>query len=255
MRKILAVSFAALVCLLPFSVAFAGNEDGWKFNFNTEVISQWLGEPGGIIIYNRPAIRNQLTFSKGKYYGGVWISIGLNDKGIHHRADFGDEVDLFFGIHQPFEFLEIDLSAKYFALNDLRNSEDDALVIDGQFDFPTQLFTPYLAVRYWGEIGNKSLERGWFFRPGIKKSFLVLKRVGINFDTSLTFSDGPMGKDPGFICGTIKVSSDLKINERVSVSPFVVFQLPSSSQDGGNKDFTGNKSKEVMFGISLNFEF
>lgn len=254
MKKFFVVSVAMLAGLLPFSAVFAGSENGWKFNFQTEVVSQWLGDPGGITVYNRPAIRNQFTLSKGKYYGGVWVSTGLNDKGIRHRADFGDEIDFFLGIHQQFRLLEVDLSVKYFALNDFRNLNDDALVLDAQVDFPIQFITPYFATRYWGEIGSKSLEKGWFFKPGAKKTFKVSERIMVDIDTFFTFSDGPIDKDPGFICGVIKVSSDVKITKGITFSPFAVFQFPSSSQHGDPRDFTRKKDKEMMFGISLNFD-
>lgn len=242
---------------LSSAFTFAEDSDSLKVNLNTGIVSLWLGEPGGIRVYNRPAWRNEVIISKKYnkrvYYVGVWGSFGLNDKGISHKDDFGDEVDFFAGLRQSFKFSEIDLSLKYFLLNDFRKS-DDPWIIDAQFDFPASLLTTYIAIRYWGETGKDSLERGWFFRPGVKRSFPVLKIAAVNLDTSLNFSDGPLGKKPGFICGAIKVSLDLKINDWVSLSPFVVLQIPAASQKGKSEDFTGGKD-DVMFGVNIGFSF
>lgn len=251
MKKIFVV-FAVLAVLTPCFIASA--EDGeWKFNLSTGVTSQYLAKPG-MVLYNRPIWENIFVFSLNQYYGGFWTSAGLNDRGIHHKFDFGDEIDLFGGFRYEFKILKIDLRASYFALNNFRNSHDDLWVIDSWLDLKTPLLTPYLYIRYFGEVGSESPERGWFYWVGVKKNLPLSDKISFNLNSSLAFSDGALRRDPGFIYGRIFTVANIKINDKVSLSPFLVIQIPAGGQHGKPTDYT-DKREKFMFGVSLNINF
>lgn len=254
MKKFLAVFVTASLGLLFFSVAFAGNENNWKFNLSTGVNSQYLAKPG-MVLYNRPIWENNFVISyRDSYYAGSWIPVGLNDRGLKHKKDFGDELQLFAGVKNNWRFLKSDLRFNYFVLNDFRKSRDDLWVFDGWLDFNVPLATPYLYVRYFGEVGRKSPERGWFYWVGLKRNQSLSDKVSLNLNALLAFSDGALSRDPGFIYGRLLTSVDVRISQKVSLSPFLTIQVPAGGQRGRRNDYTDQKEKMAV-GVNLNFNF
>lgn len=156
MKKFFVVFPAVFLGLLFFSAAFAENENNWKFNLSAGITSQYLAKPG-MVLYNRPIWENNFViFYRELYYAGSWIPVGLNDRNLKHKKDFGDEFQFFGGIKKNWRFLKSDLRLNYFALNDFRKSHDDLWVFDGWLDFNVPSVTPYVYVRYFGEVGRKS---------------------------------------------------------------------------------------------------
>lgn len=261
MRKVVMTVLVSLVALLPYSTALAENGN-WLFEITTGINSQYLARPG-MVLYNRPLWENSFAISHALVhditgYAGVWGVIGLNDRGLSHKKDYGDEFNGFVGLRRDlFGFLGVDLRGSYFAL---KHHRDDLWVIDGVFHFKNPYITPYVAIRYFGEVEDRSPNKGWLSLVGLKKSIPLSDTANLYLNTFMASSDGVLGRDPSwFVYGRVQVGAEVKVAERngvaISLLPSVTIQLPAANQNGHPKDYTGQKEKEVAFGILIKFSF
>lgn len=248
--------FSVIVLLISSNISYADNHDFkslWKFNFMVGLRSEFLGRPG-LQVHNRPLVEGLVVATyNDKFYIAGWGSTSWNSKGISHKNNFSREIDLIAGLYQQLGFAKMEFRVSYFALNFLSKSNDDVLALDWAADFTIPHFpvTPYLEIQYSGEVGRKSPERGWFGWPGLKNDFSISKSVTLNIRAYAEFSDGALGKDPGFIYSRLQLTPTIKVGSKLSVSPTVIFQFPASNQDGKPGDYANRE--RVVFGLSFNF--
>lgn len=262
MRKFFVAYFVVLLNLLPYSTAFAENGD-WLVEATTGINSDYLARPG-MVLYNRPLWENSFVVSHTlrdydvTWYAGVWGVIGLNDRGLSHAKDYGDEFNAFMGLHRDlFGFLGVDVRGSYFAL---KHHRDDLWVVDAVLHFKNPYVTPYVSVRYFGEVEGRSPNKGWLSLIGLKKTIPLSNTASLYLNTYIASSDGALGRDPSwFIYGRMQVGAEVKVTERngvaVSLLSSVTIQLPAANQNGHAKDYTGQKEKEISFGVLIKFSF
>ena len=73
--------FLFLVVSVPLFLSAAdklSTDISWVFK--TTVMSEYLAKPG-ITLHDQPILINEVTGKIGPWYGGIWSSVGLTDRG------------------------------------------------------------------------------------------------------------------------------------------------------------------------------
>jgi hypothetical protein len=186
MNRIMMIVFALIVA---GGRAVGGELSG---SFSSGIDSQYLVEPG-FVAHNRPIWWNRFRLEKDGWYGTLWGSLGIDDE----VDDNGEELDIKGGKKFGVAGYPVDLSGGYFFLAPFASSANDAWAFDGRMDFPGLLpwITPWLAVQYLGEVGEKSAKAGWFGWVGAQRTQpfgfrlpLQEKEFSLDFDADTAFS-------------------------------------------------------------------
>lgn len=250
MKKIKTILFFVLITIPNICLA---EDNNYKIQWKTSLISQYLSKPGFTLSNHRPITTNQLTIFYNNFFRFGFLGFnGLNNHGIDHKKNFSNEIDAFVGLNKAFSSINFDAEISYFGLNRFRKSSDDIWVFDGQIKNNLSLFHPYFSIRHFGEVGAKSHgKKGWFYWLGAEKN-LPFKKLPINLDIQFAFTDGALNRQSGFIYSRVKTSTKIQF-KKIVISPFVIFQIPAGDQNGDKRDYI--KEEETAAGISFTFNF
>jgi hypothetical protein len=204
---------------------------------------------------------NEVVVSKNNFYGGLWSATSL---GSEKYGKFGKELDFNFGYKRAFgdgQFWSptFDIALSYYILGDWTTVGDDRFVVDFRVEFAKiPIAQPYIAIRYFGSVGEASKD-GEFFWFGLKRDqMLGFKPIGgevsLRADASFAFvTQGSMGRDGGFIYSRVQTLFNIPLSKKFSFNPFCMVQIPAGDQNGGKRDFVSGV--EQVFGGFLSVRF
>lgn len=233
--------------MLVFSVLTAAGQD-LDWNIKNSLVSKYLGTIG-VVISDDPSFVNDITVSKGNYYAGIWTATGIGH-GPYGRT-FKDELDPYIGLSHSFGPLKYEITAIYFAIANLGKMNDDLWVIDQQLSSSGfHGFKPYVVLRCFNRVGSQSPEGGWYLWAGVRREQSV-GRYKLNIDMLTSYSDGPLGKNPGQVYYKTVLNSPIPISKSVILTPTISYQVPTSQQR--KSEFPFARKSEFVFGVTLSY--
>lgn len=251
------ISAVVLVVVLFDNLGTAGEI---QYRAKAGIQNQYVNK-AGLVAYDAPIMINEVVVSKNNFYGGLWNATSL---GSEKYGKFGKELDFSFGYKRAFGAGQFwiptcDIALSYYILGDWKTISDDRFVADFRVEFLKIPFAqPYVAVRYFGSVGEASKD-GEFFWLGLKRDQpLGIKpfggEVSLRVDGSFAFAiQGSMGRDGGFIYSRVQTLLNVPLSKKFSVNPFCMVQIPAGDQNGGKRDFVSGV--ERVFGGFLNVRF
>lgn len=247
--------FAFLLFFSMISAFRAHAAETPTISYTFGVLSAYLAKPG-LTLFSSPIATNEIRVSFPEWYAGVWSSTGFNNK----LDDFDDEIDGYVGYRKRFSLLahplESDVKVSYFVMTPV----GDQIIFDGKLTLLSSVLQPYVSSRFFGEVNSESPPEGWFTWIGVKKSlplgFKLLmqsKDLSLDADGHVAFSHGALGGRAGFIYARFGVSLPIEINDRLTLSPLLVYQLTDGGQRGLKSDYT--RGDKILGGFFLQCDF
>ena len=232
--------------------------DELHFRLETSIRSAYLAKVG-VLLYDQPSWVNDLSASYRSWYAGVWSTAGLSDDEFGNN--FGDEIDWYAGWKKAFGYVDLDLTASYFQLRKLNQSRDDLVALDAKFTCTAdKLLQPYLQVRRIESIGDASPDGGWFVFFGSQYRQPLwfnlpgnADRQNLLVDVSGAYSDGALGRESGVPWGRVKLSTDVRLSDDLTLTPSVLWQIGAGDQDGLPDDYTDGN--QTVYALSLTYKF
>lgn len=232
-----------LVCLIPFLFCWnvvTAKETSWSLS--SSVYSKYIGKVGGIFSED-PILVNELSWSRGGAFAGVWSSTGIN-KGSY-GSTYADEVDLYVGYSHSFDWIRIQADVAYYTIKNLELMNDDIFAVDGEVSLlKIPFIQPYISFRQFAKVGRNSFPDGTFYWAGMRRT-----QWGISLDWMNAYSDGALGNDPGFVFTRITANYPIALNKKFTITPSVVLQRPIGGQERHQRAYT--TKDEVVWGLTL----
>lgn len=226
----------------------------------TAVSSQYLGKPG-VIFHKDPQLETQLTLKwgndKSAWYGGLWTSSALDNR----SGDFDDEIDLWVGYQRFFKQVTLDGRLSYFAFEQFDEPGTDQWVIDLKATLEqVPMVKPHFQLRYFGEVGSKSPESGFFAFAGLSRSQPLgfslpwaTNQQTLDLGTETLWSFGALGRDAGYVGTKLWVSTTIPTSKRSYLTPSITYQLSAGDQDGGPGDYVDGNQWVYRLAWGFNF--
>ena len=149
--------------------------------------------------------------------------------------EFEREVDWTVGYDHAFKHWSLDLSATYCNLGDLGKVDDDQWSVDTKATLTSWPVKPYLWLRYLGEFSQASPKGGFSGIIGATRKQSLgfclpgnTEKQTLDLDGCLVFTNGALDLKPGFACGRITASTDIKMTKHSFLTPSVTWQTGSS---------------------------
>ncbi len=247
------VIIMAFFGMLPVSKLIAGDSYPLTGSFTTILNSAYMGKICAVF-YRGPTTVNYLDVNFGDHWTlELWSSTGLGKE--KYGSTYADEFDIFLNYHRRFSDFKFSLTAAYFFLKDLNDLQSDMWIVDGEVSYAKyDYFQPYVNVRYFGQVSDKSFERGWFVWAGIRGSYPTpLKQVKLTLDASVAYSDGALGKDAGLVYGRTVIGLPVALSKRVSFTPSILLQAPLGNQRNSFLRYTDRNEAIVSAALSVSF--
>ena len=155
--------------------------------------------------------------------------------------------------------MKLDLLALYDAISEIEKLDDDVIEFRFRIDLPrTPVIQPYTELYRWEKTGSDAPPIGWFTRAGIVRQqplglFLNGKELKLCVDLSIGHSsDGLFGKGEGLAYYRAIISTDIPINDQLTISPSIVGQLPGKGQPS-DRSFVDHS--RVFYNLSFKYVF
>lgn len=183
----------------------------------------YIGSVGGVFS-DKASFVNDTTVSKGSWFAGMWSVTGPG------KAPYKQDIDPYLGFVRSRGPVSYEACATYFALTHMRLSADDLWVIDQKIAYTgCSVCEPYIRLRANNKVGSNSFEPGWFGWGGIKRKD-ALGRAAIVNNLETAWSDGPYGKDPGFVFARLTSYLEISLSRSIRVGPSILYQIPIAGQ-------------------------
>lgn len=231
--------------------AYAGDDkavwnDQASWSLKTGVYTGYLGAIGKMFTRDQVLIQ-ELGVTDGSFNAAVWNSTGLGAR--KYGKTLADEWDVTVGWSHMFGIVRYDVSGSLYFIAELSRLNDDLLTVDQQLSIPIWSgLAPYIKVRAFNRIGSKSPEAGWFVWAGFQRVEALFGQE-INLDVSTAYSDGPLGKEPGFVFSRFTANTSFAITRKYNLVPSIVLQVPFASQKRTIRSYT--TQTEVVGGLTL----
>lgn len=226
----------------------------------TAIANQYLGKPG-IVIHEDPQLETQLTLKwsndKSAWYGGLWTSSALDNR----SGDFDDEIDLWVGYQRYFKQVTLDGRLSYFAFEQFDEPETDQWVIDLKLTLEqVPVVKPHFQLRYFGEVGSKSPESGFFAFAGLSRSQSLgfslpwtEDKQALDLGAETLWSFGALGRDAGYVGTKLWASTTIPTSKHSYLTPSILYQLSAGDQDGSASDYVDGNQWVFRLAWGLNF--
>lgn len=231
-------------------------EDYFSGFFKTGPQSEYLARSGATFSKD-PIWVNIVEADYKGFYLGVWNSTGLSEH--RYGGTYADEYDLYGGWTHKFGPVALDLSATYFALTELDQSDDDMWITEQEislYKFP--FVQPYIRSRYFGSVGGDCWRTGWFVFGGVRKSIILIEQIDpnkrpvrLNLDFSTAYSTGAIRHFNGFVYGRGTLCLEIPLSKRVTLIPNMIYQVAAP----GEREEGPAPHNKFVYGISVKFTF
>ena len=245
--------FFVILSLLCGDIASA-EETSWSLA--SSVYSKYIGKIGAIFSGD-PILVNELDWSRGDLFAGVWNSTGLDR--YPYGSTYADELDLWFGYGHTFDWIHVQTDVAYYTVKDLTRMNDDLWVVEGEVSLSKIPFVqPYVSFCQFEKVDRNSFPGGMFYWAGIRRTQPLGFSVGktkqtLNLDLMTAYSNGALGKNPGFVFERLTVNLPIVLSGRMTLTPSVVLQSPIGGQDHHQVAYT--TKDEVVWGVSAGYKF
>lgn len=253
MKTCIASFIPALLVVLSFQSSQAQEDTLLSGSFTTQFNTAYIGKIGEVF-HRGPTTVNYLDINIGSdWTAEIWTSTNLG--GEPYNTTYGDELDLFLTWHRSFNDIRVSLTGAYFFLVDLGRLDNDLWIGEAEVSCTKwAYFQPYLCTRYFGQVSEKSAERGWFGWAGIRGTYPTgIHQVKLTLDLSAAYSDGALGRTPGLVYGRAVVGLPIKVSKRVTLTPSILLQSPIGDQREQPLRYTDRK--EAVGTLALSFTF
>ncbi len=228
-----------------------------QYRVKAGVHSQYILK-SGVIAHNGPVSQIEAIVAlKNGFYGGVNNTMSLGGT-FYKQLDFLVGYKKSFGSGQLWD-PTLDATLSYFTLGDWSQLNDDRFVLDLRLEFAkVPIVQPYVAFRYFGSIGEVTIDGEFFWLGASRTQPLGLKpfagEVSLRADVSFAFAtEGSLGRQGGFVYSRYQASLNVPISKHLSLNLFCMVQVPAGDQNGRKIDFVSQVEK--VFGGFVSVEF
>lgn len=228
-----------LLSIAPLLLALQSNAHAWEYSLTTEYSSiyEFRGSSiGDNLLSSSFTASSGKTFSQGELSLGLWTG-ALNDS----DAAVDGELDLSIAWSQKLMGISTELGFIHY------NYPQDSSLNTNEF---------YLSLNK--EIGagiaatvtayyDTNLTEGWFFYGDLGRSFEISETFSVSLSAGIGMHQSAAGFADGIGHHYVKLSGDWKLNDNLSVSPFIKFTNAAS-------DYASAYTKTVPSGKDLGGE-
>src|SRR5581483_5846361 len=118
------ISRTVLASLFLIGASFLRADSPWSSS--SSIYSKYIGRNGAIFSED-PILVNELDWSKGNIFAGVWNSTGIDKH--PYGSTYADELDLYVGYVRTFELIKVKTDVAYYTIKDLSLISDDLWAI------------------------------------------------------------------------------------------------------------------------------
>ncbi len=237
---------------------------------NTFASRYWGSIVGGIFYGGRFVCFTNLTLSLDDSYGSTYVLAGMINpldtwQWDNRRKPGGTEY--YFGIGRTFDLwkgldgmplVKINSLIMLDSISPITELRNDLVEEYFRASFPrVPLVEPYVEVYHWDPVGTKSPQTGFFLRAGIhRQQPLGFKLFGTPMELGMDLSIGDaatsiFGTSSGIAYYRGILSTEVRLNEHISIIPAVIGQIPGN-QDIGHAFV---KNPEAFFNLTVSYKF
>ncbi len=231
--------------------------------------SRYWGSIVGGVFYTGGAVNfTDLTVSKDNPNGNTYLVAGMINPLDTWKYDHEGGTEYYFAVGKTFNLwkggpknqplVKIEAMLLYDAISRIKELDDDVIEQFVRIDLPrVPVVQPYVEGYHWTKTGDDSPQVGFFGRAGLhRQQPLGVKLFGspleLSMDVSAGYCWGTFGTSRGLAYYRGVLGTEIRLNKRLSVTPFVVGQLPGGGQEDG-RDFVPETA--VYYNVLVKYAF